>query len=104
MKKNKIKVRIVPADDKNKTSLRKKQTQLEENYSQSQLETLNQFHNELDALRAQLKKLKAIRQKLLVDIKKLQSKKEPIKTIDLFNYCSALNKVSKGKFPNTSKK
>ena len=93
-----------------KIKIKKSKQKIEEQdiqncYSDSQLEILNQFHREMDESRAEIEelkleiqKLKMLRQKLIADIQKKKDVVKPITAQNLFAYCSELNKASKGKF------
>ena len=67
-------------------------------YSTSQLEMLDQFHDQVDKLRSEVQRLEAEKVKLEAENKKLAQKNKPLDQVQLFHYCNHLNNVSKGKF------
>ena len=67
-------------------------------YSTSQLEMLNQFHDQLDKLRLEVERLKKIKAQLEQQNRKIAQRNKPLDQSQLFHYCNHLNKVSKGKF------
>ena len=102
--------RFIEGEQKMKIKITKVQKKIEEQdiqncYSDSQLEILNQFHREMDESRAEIEELKLeiqklakVRERLIQDIQKKKKDAEPITAQNLFAYCSELNKASKGKF------
>lgn len=78
--------------------------------SQSRMETLNEFHRKLDQLRKDEEELKErinslwnLKTQLEDKIKSLNNQKNGISTEELWNYCSRLSDVSKGKFHKKKK-
>ena len=75
-----------------------------EGYSQSQLDILNQFHEELDYLRSEVARLERLKQKIESEIKSKIDQAKPLTTSQLFAYCNNLNKASKGKLDQNKKR
>jgi DNA mismatch repair ATPase MutS len=81
-----------------KIRIKKKIQNLSEEFTDSQLDNLNNFHRELDMIRKKIQDLKKLRKALEKDIVKKKKILEPIEQADLFDYCSRIQRVSKGKF------
>jgi hypothetical protein len=118
--KKKIRVKIVQAENRKEDKLTEKleealcfdsqaKFKLEcrrsvEDYSNSQLDMLNNFHSTLNNLRSEIKKLMSIKAKLEQDIKANKDRCNPPTTKDLFAYCNHLNQTAKGKLGQNKKR
>ena len=78
--------------------------------SQSRMKTLNDYHRKLDELRKEEEEIKErinalynFKTQLEDKIKSLNQQKNGITTQELWNYCSRLSDVSKGKFHKPKK-
>lgn len=65
---------------------------------------LEKYHNKLTSLREEEKRLKDSIAKLTKQYNRMKSIADGISTEELWNYCSKLNDVSKGKFDDKDKK